>query len=200
MDERCFCDDSAMLHRTLLLFFLPSSLCIGLAGCGYGISNGKLTMDFSPIQIQNAISPKFPQENCPTPLTCIQLSSPKVSLPENDNSIQIHFDTTVKLLQQPITGTAIISAQPRYQSTTGEIFLDDAKVQDLQLRGVSSNATKTATQYGSTLAQLALQRSPIYTFKNASAEKIAKMGITDVKVAEGKLRITIDPLFRQGAK
>jgi hypothetical protein len=199
-DVRGFCDDSGMAHRILRHLFLLVSLCIALGSCGYGISDGKLTMDFSPLQIQNAIAPKFPQENCPTPLTCIQLSNPKVTLPENANRIQLNFDTTVKLFQQPITGTAIISAQPRYQSTTGEIFLDDAMVQDLQLRGVSTNVTKTATQYGSTLAQLALQRSPIYSFKNASAEKIAKMGITDVKVVEGKLRITIDPLFRQGAK
>jgi hypothetical protein len=120
--SRCFCDDSGMAHRILRHLFLLVSLCIALAGCGYGISDGKLTMDFSPLQIQNAIAPKFPQENCPTPLTCIQLSNPKVTLPENANRIQLNFDTTVKLFQQPITGTAIISAQPRYQSTTGEIF------------------------------------------------------------------------------
>jgi hypothetical protein len=189
-----------MTARKVLYLFFICALSRVLGGCGFGVSDGKLTMDFSPPQIQNAIAPKFPQENCPAPFTCIRLGNPKVTLPESANRIQLDFNVTVTIAQQAFTGTTVVSAKPRYQSTSGEIYLDDAKIQDLQLRGVSANITQTASQYGSTLAQLALQRSPIYTFKNANAEKIAKMGITDVKVVDGKLRITVDPLLRQSAK
>jgi hypothetical protein len=45
-----------------------------------------------------------------------------------------------------------------------------------------------------------LQRTPIYSFKNAQAEKIAKMGIADVKVVNGKLRVIFDPTLAQAPK
>jgi hypothetical protein len=185
-----------MMQRATLFFVLFFSAL--LQGCGF--ADGKLTLDFSASQIQSAIAPKFPQENCPTPVTCIKLQNPKVSLAENSDRITMGFDTAVTLLQQPITGTTVVSAKPRYQSTTGEIYLDDSRIENLQLRGVSANVTSSITQYGSALAQIALQRTPIYSFKNASAEKIAKMGIADVKVVDGKLRVTLDPTLAQAPK
>jgi hypothetical protein len=190
------------LHCTIPLRLVATALLATawLTGCGYGFSNGKITMDFSALQIQNAITPKFPVENCPTPITCIKLQNPKVTLPENADRIQLNFDTVVTLLQQPVTGTAVVSAKPRYQSASGEVFLDNTLIQDIQMPGVSASVTKAITQYGSALAQLTLERTPIYSFKNASAEKIAKMGIADVKVVDGKLRVIFDPLLAQGGK
>ena len=182
-----------------IFIYLLIAITTLLSGCGYGYSDGKLTLDFSASQIQNAVAPKFPQENCPTPVTCIKLQNPKVTLAENSDRITMAFDTSITLLQQPITGTSIVSSKPRYQSTTGEIYLDDTKIQDLKLQGVGSNVTNSIMQYGSILAQAALQRTPIYSFKSGQAEKIAKMGIADVKVIDGKLRVVFDPLFAQGA-
>jgi hypothetical protein len=187
-----------MTHRIIFLLLAACAVVSSLVGCGY--TNGKLTLDFSAAQIQSAIAPKFPQENCPTPVTCIKLQNPKVSLAENSDRITMAFDTAITLLQQPVTGTAVITARPRYQPATGEIFLDDTKIADLQLRGVSANVTQIATQYGSVLAQLALQRTPIYSFKNGQAEKLAKMGIADVRVVDGKLRVTLDPTLAQAPK
>jgi Protein of unknown function (DUF1439) len=187
-----------MTYRIIFLLLAACAVVSSLVGCGY--TNGKLTLDFSASQIQNAIAPKFPQENCPTPLTCIKLLNPKVSLAENSDRITMAFDTAITWLQQPVTGTAVITAKPRYQPATGEIFLDDTKIADLQLRGVSANVTQVATQYGSVLAQLALQRTPIYSFKNGQAEKLAKMGIADVRVVDGKLRVTLDPALAQAPK
>jgi hypothetical protein len=195
-----------MTHRTprrithylaLTLALIASTL---LSSCGYGYSDGKLTMDFSALQIQNAIAPKFPVENCPVPLTCIKLLNPKISLPDHSDRIELTFDSVVTLLQQPITGSAVVSAKPRYQPSTGEVFLDDSRFQDLQLRGVPPNMTSAIMQYGSALAQQTLQRTPIYSFKNAQAEKIAKMGIADVKVVDGKLRVVFDPALAQASK
>ena len=181
----------------LLLLIVLAAL---LTSCGYGYSDGKLTLDFSAAQIQSAIAPKFPQENCPTPVTCIKLQNPKVSLAENSDRITMAFDTSITLLQQPVTGTSIVSSKPRYQTSTGEIYLDDTKIQDLKLQGVSSNVTNSIMQYGSILAQAALQRTPIYSFKSGQAEKIVKMGIADVRVVDGKLRVIFDPTLSQAPK
>jgi Protein of unknown function (DUF1439) len=199
---RVFCDDAAMIQRsravtTALVLLTATAL---LSSCGYGYNDGKLTMDFSALQIQNAIAPKFPVENCPVPLTCIKLQNPKINLPENSDRIELTFDSIVTLLQQPITGSAVVSAKPRYQASTGEVFLDDSRFQDMQLRGVPPNLTNAIMQYGSALAQQTLQRTPIYSFKNAQAEKIAKMGIADVKVVNGKLRVIFDPTLAQAPK
>ncbi len=181
----------------LLLLIVLAAL---LTSCGYGYSDGKLTLDFSAAQIQSAIAPKFPQENCPTPVTCIKLQNPKVSLAENSDRITMAFETSITLLQQPMTGTSVVSSKPRYQTSTGEIYLDDTKIQDLKLQGLSSNVTNSIMQYGSILAQAALQRTPIYSFKSSQAEKIAKMGIADVRVVDGKLRVIFDPTLSQAPK
>lgn len=169
-----------------------------LTACGY--ADGKLTLDFSAQQIQDAIAPKFPAENCPTPITCIKLQNPKITLADASDRITLSFDTAVSLLGQPTTGTAVVSAKPRYQATTGEIYLDDSRIENLIFKGVPPKVTEAITQYGSVLAKQSLERTPIYSFKNAQADKIAKMGIADVRVADGKLRVALDPTLRQAPK
>ena len=166
-----------------------------LAACGY--ADGKLTLDFSAQQIQEAIAPKFPAENCPLPVTCIKLQNPKVTLADGSDRLSMSFDTAVSLLGQPTTGTAVVSAKPRYQPATGEIFLDDSRIENLVFKGVSPKVLDAITQYGSALAKQSLERTPIYSFKGAQAEKIARMGIADVRVVDGKLRVALDPTLRQ---
>ena len=177
--------------RTFLLLLLASLL----AACGF--SDGKLTLDLSARQIQDAIAPKFPAENCPLPRTCIKLQNPTVTLQDNSDRITLTLETIVTILQQPVTGAAVVSAKPRYQASTGEIFLDDSQIQDLKLQGVPPSVTNLVTQYGSTLAKQSLERTPIYNFKNTQTEKMAKMGIADIKVVGGKLRVSVDPTFQQ---
>lgn len=187
-----------MTRRPQVRSLLPLALTILLAGCGF--ADGKFTLDFSAKQIQEAIAAKFPAENCPLPLSCIKLQNPVVSLQDSSDRITLSLDTTVSILQQQVTGTAVVSAKPRYQANTGEIFLDDSKIQDLKLNGVSSNVTNLVTQYGSVLAKQSLERTPIYNFKNGQAERLARMSISDVKVVAGKLRVSIDPTFEQTPK
>ena len=176
------------------------ALSIGslLSACGF--ADGKLTLDFSAKQIEDAIAPKFPAENCPLPVTCIKLQNPKITLADASDRITLSFDTAVSLLGQPTTGTAVVSAKPRYQAATGEIFLDDSRIENLIFKSVPPNITDLITQYGSLLAKQSLERTPIYSFKNAQADKIAKMGIADVRVVDGKLRVALDPALRQATK
>ncbi|MGB4116971.1 MAG: DUF1439 domain-containing protein [Polaromonas sp.] len=184
-----------MTHRQITHSFLYLLLASTLAACGF--SDGKFTLDFSAKQIQDAIAPKFPAENCRLPLACIKLQNPIVTLQDNSDRITLTLDTTVSILQQPVTGTAVVSAKPRYQPSTGEIFLDDSQIQDLKFPGVSPNVTNFVTQYGSVLAKQSLERTPIYNFKNTQTEKMARMSIADVKVVGGKLRVSIDPTMQQ---
>lgn len=186
---------NCQLNIRRLLCFL---LVVVLAACGY--SDGKFTLDFSARQIQDAIAPKFPAENCPLPLTCIKLQNPTVTLQDSSDRIMLTLDTTVSILQQPVTGTAVISAKPRYQASTGEIFLDDSKIQDLKFPGMPPNVTNLLTQYGSVLARQSLERTPIYNFKTSQTEKMARMSIADVKVVGGKLRVSLDPTLQQQPK
>ncbi len=187
-----------MLSRQVSKSFFFILLTSALVACGF--SEGKFTIDLSARQIQDAIAPKFPAENCPLPLTCIKLQNPTVTLQDTSDRITLSLDTTVSILQQPVTGTTVVSAKPRYQASTGEIFLDDSQIQDLKLRGVSANVTNLVTQYGSILARQSLERTPIYNFKNNQTEKLARMSIADVKVVGGKLRVSIDPTLQQTPK
>ena len=187
-----------MTHRLHHFWFLMVFIAGALAACGF--TDGKFSLDFSARQIQGAIAPKFPTEHCPLPLTCIKLQNPTVTLQDNSDRITLTLNTTVSILQQPVTGTAVVSAKPRYQASTGEIFLDDTYIQDLKFPGVAPNVTNLVTQYGSVFAKQSLERTPIYSFKNTQTEKMARMSITDVKVVGGKLRVSIDPALQQQPK
>jgi Protein of unknown function (DUF1439) len=145
-----------MTRRQIIQSFLFLFMAGVLTACGF--SDGKFTLDFSAKQIQDAIAPKFPAENCRLPLACIKLQNPIVSLQDNSDRITLTLDTTVSILQQPVTGTAVVSAKPRYQASTGEIFLDDSQIQDLKFPGVSANVTNLVTQYGSILAKQSARR------------------------------------------
>lgn len=184
-----------MTHRQITRGFLIILLTGMLTACGF--ADGKLTLDFSAQQIQEAIAPKFPAENCPLPLTCIKLQNPKITLADGSDRLTMSFDTAVSLLGQPATGTAVVSAKPRYQASTGEIFLHDSRIENLVFKDLPLNLLAAITQYGSVLAKQTLERTPIYNFKSAQADKIAKMGIADVRVVAGKLRVSLDPALRQ---
>ena len=187
-----------MRIQTAARLFLPVQIASVLAACGF--ADGKLTLDFSAQQIQEAIAPKFPAENCPLPVTCIKLQNPKVTLANGSDRLTMNFDTVVSLLGQPTSGTAVVSTKPRYQATTGEIYLDETRIENLVFPGVSPKVLEAITQYGSVLAQQSLERTPIYGFKGAQADKIARMGIADVRVIDGKLRVALDPTLRQAPK
>ena len=189
-----------MTCRLIFCRFLFAVAASTLTACGIGMTDGKFTLDFSARQIQDAIAPRFPAENCPLPVTCIKLQNPVVSLQDNSDRITLMLNTTVTLLQQPVTGTAVVSAKPRYQASTGEIFLDDSQIQDLNFQAVSPNVTSLITQYGSVLARQSLERTPIYNFKSSQSERLARMSITDVRVVGGKLRVSIDPAMQQSPK
>ena len=184
-----------MTNRKTTCWIFLVLLAATLFACSF--SDGKFTLDFSARQIQDAIAPKFPAENCPLPLTCIKLQNPVVTLQDNSDRITLSLDTTVSILQQPVTGTAVVSAKPRYQPNTGEIFLDDSQIQSLNFPGLPPNVINLLTQYGSILAKQSLERTPIYNFKNAQSGKLASMSIADVKVVNGKLRVSIDPTMQQ---
>ena len=184
-----------MAQRTIQSALLSIVFFGMLHACGF--TDGKFTLDFSAKQIQDAIAPKFPAENCPLPITCIKLQNPKITLADGSDRLTLAFDTTVSLLGQPTTGTAVVSAKPRFQASTGEIFLDDSKIENVLFAGVPLEVTNLLTRYGSVLAKQSLERTPIYSFKNSQAEKIARMGIADVKVIDGKLRVSIDPTLGQ---
>ena len=182
-----------MTHRTTQLCGI--AFAFALTACGF--ADGRFTLDFSAKQIQEAIAPKFPAENCPLPVTCIKLQNPKVTLTDGSDRLTLSFETTVTLLGQPTTGTAVVSAKPRFQASTGEIFLADSTIENILLTRVPTEVTQLVAQYGSTLARQSLERTPIYNFKSSQTERLARMSIADVSVVGGKLRVSIDPALGQ---
>ena len=98
-----------MIQTNIKSAMLGAVLAGMLHACGF--TDGKFNLDFSAKQIQDAIAPKFPAENCPLPITCIKLQNPKITLADGSDRLTLAFDTTVSLLGQPTTGTAVVSVK-----------------------------------------------------------------------------------------
>jgi Protein of unknown function (DUF1439) len=172
-------------------FIIP--LLIPLLCACLGVNDGKLTLDFSASQLQERIAPKFPVEKCPLPFTCIKLQNPKARLVAASDRLQLGFDTTVSVAQQPVQGASVVSAKLRFDAAKGEIYLDEPRVESFTLDGVPPAIAALASEHGGRLLAASLQHTPVYTFQNAQMERLAKMAITDVKVVDGKLRVVLDP-------
>ncbi len=172
--------------------FLIPFLALLLTAC-LGVNDGKLTLDFSASQLQERIAPKFPVEKCPLPFTCIKLQNPKASLLAASDRLQLGFDTTVSVAQQPVQGSSVVSAKLRFNAAKGEIYLDEPRVESFALDGVPPAITALASEHGGRLLAASLQNTPVYIFQNAQMDRLAKMAITDVKVVDGKLRVVLDP-------
>ncbi len=164
-----------------------------LSAC-LGVSDGKLTLDLSAAQLQERIAPKFPLEKCPLPFACIKLQNPKVHLLDHSERLQLGLDTGVAIAQQTATtGTAVVSAKLRFNAANGDIYLDDPRVESFALEGVPPALAALLTEHGGKFLAASLQNTPIYTFKNAQMDRLARMAITDVKVTGGKLHVVLDP-------
>jgi hypothetical protein len=88
-------------------------------------------------------------------------------------------------------GQAQLLARPRYDPKTASVYLTDIAVGDVTLAGVPENVIGLVKQHGPILANVALADQPIYRVADAGMlGELAKRGLTDMRVVDGKLRLT----------
>lgn len=174
-----------MLAALLALVALPGCDVIG------GLVTGHL--DISQAELQARIAPRFPTHHCKLVVACVDLSNPVVVLKDGDDRIGLTADVSVVLGLKARTGHIGLSGRPRYEPQQGQLFLDDLRIDSLALAGLPEAYAELVKLRGPAAAQGALQSHPIYTLDTGTAKgALAKRTVRDVRVVNGRLRVSFD--------
>jgi hypothetical protein len=174
--------------RRLLPIATALLAALGLSSCGVmGLGH----LDIEQAQLQARIAQRFPLHHCKLVVACLDLSNPVVVLREGEDRIGLTADVKVLLGTRERTGRIGLSGKPRYVQNDGQLFLDDLQITTLELAGFPQDYVELVKASGTTLARQALQSHPVYTLDASTAKgALAKRSVSDVKVVDGKLRVT----------
>ena len=97
----------------------------------------------------------------------------------------------VTLGRREMPGKLAFSGVLRYVRYQGDFFLDDVRIDNFSLTGLSPEFVQVVQVRGPAVLRRALEGHPVYTLKGDTArEALAKLAVRDVKVVDGKVRVT----------
>lgn len=161
-----------------------------LAGCGV-VARLSGHLDIDQAELQSRIAARFPTHHCKLLLACVDLSNPVVMLKEGDDRIGFTADVSVVLGWQQRNGRIGLSGRPRYVPQDGQLFLDDLQIDTFSLDGLPAAYAELVRLRGPDAARSALASHPLYTIDTGTAKGLlAKQTVKDVKVVNGKLRVS----------
>ena len=152
-----------------------SALSILLTGCGaIPFVSGEVRM--SADELTQKMARRFPLEKSVAGLLEITLADPRVDLSEADNRITTNFQAIVKLplTNKNLSGTLKVSGRPEYVAETRELYLRDAKVDQIRMDNLPDGLSAALAKAASTVAREVLGDKPLHTFR---AEDFTKYGI-----------------------
>ena len=177
--------------RRLILVVMAVLMVAQLSACTpLGVmSRGYL--DIEPAQLQSRLAARFPARYCKTVLFCVELSNPQVTLKEGEDRINFAVDVRIVLGTRERTGRIGLAGRPRYVQSEGQLFLDDLEVTQLEMTDLPGDYAEWIRLGATVEARRALQAHPVYTLDDSTAKgALAKRSLSDVRVTEGKLRLT----------
>lgn len=185
-----------MRRLAALTTALLAALALATCGVVSRLSDGHL--DIEQAELQARIAPRFPTHHCKLLVACLDLSNPVVVLAEGDDHIGLTTDARVSLGGREHTGRVGFSGRPRYAPDAGQLFLDDLQITTLEFAGLPAEYAALVKLRAPGLIQAQLRAHPVYTIDASTAKgALARLAVRDVKVVDGKLRISFAPAGRQ---
>lgn len=180
-----------MWKRRIILSLL---VLAALVGCGVFVAqrySDKLSIELTEQDLQTRLAERFPIQNCSLIIVCLDVTAPQLKLTEGSDRIALSADLSATLGQRRYPGTLAFSGRVRYVAQEGEFFLDDITVERFDLAGVPIHYTEILRNRGPGALRCVLSTRPIYTLKgNTLQERLARLAVRDVRVVDGKLRVS----------
>lgn len=165
-----------------------------LTACGIASRLADGHLDIEQAELQARIAARFPAQHCKLVIACLDLSKPVVVLAEGDDRIGLNVDARVTLGTREHVGRVGFAGRPRYAPAEGQLFLDDIQITTLEFAGLPSEYAALLKLRGPALLKSQLQAHPVYTLNTSTAKgMLAKQVVQDVKVVNGKLRVSFVP-------
>jgi len=163
-----------------------------VAGAFLYMRHGHL-YEISEDELQQHVQTQFPIEKCVL-VFCLELSEPFVRL--NDGQTRIEFGSNalmeIAFSNEEYDGAARFSGELAYDSEKISFFLEDSRLESLEVSGVSEKHKDNLDQLASMLVSEYLRANPIYSFKDTTFELIAPwLELKEVTMNEGLLRVRV---------
>lgn len=151
------------------------------------------TVELGQAQLQRKVEAMFPIKH-EDELYKIALDKPQVVLREGSDRIGLRLDVAGMLMQQiSLNGRASMDGRLRYEPKTGEFYLDDATLAELNIEGVPPQYLGELQRVAEQAARELLNSRPIYVLgQSGESKKLMGSEIKAVSVQNGKLIIELD--------
>jgi hypothetical protein len=175
---------------------LIASALIGLCVVGWFIYrhlNPELAIEVTQAELQAKLDRQFPLRKCaPLQLACLDVRTPRITLKEGSNRIDVALAVSVKAAGEEYPARASLSSKLRYSPAEGAVYLDDVELTEFDAGGKLGDLESMIRSYGSGVFSAALSGTPVYSLNDAATkEALAKKVIRDVRVENGKVRIVV---------
>ena len=142
--------------------------------------------------LQRRIDRLFPihREN---ELLSVRLYHPRVILTEHSDRIGLRMQVDAAAAQFSVSGRARVDGVLRFANGSGEFYLDDASVEELEIDGVPSLYVDQIRQLADGVVRDLLQDRPIYTLgQSGEPKRLMGSDIKSVTVRDGKLIVELE--------
>ena len=153
------------------------------------------TLEYTQEDLQKKIEKKFPYL-ISKPIYRVELKNPHVILKEGEDRIGFKVDVSVTILERlPNHGSATLNGKLRYEASSGKLFLDDPKLQELLIEGAPPEINfAVGTVLEGEIIKKHFATKPLYELKEQDLQHtLAKLMLKSVAVKDGKLLIELDP-------
>jgi hypothetical protein len=151
-----------------------------------------LAIELTEQDLQTRLATRFPIQNCGLIILCLDVAAPQLKLTDGSDRIALSADLSATLGQRRYPGTLAFSGKIRYVAGDGNFFIDDIVIDRFDLAGVPIHYLEILRNRGPVVLRGALSTRPIYTLRGDTVqERLARMAVRDVRVVNGKLRISM---------
>jgi Protein of unknown function (DUF1439) len=164
---------------------------LGIAGwLAFRLLFSETVLSFTQDEIQSRLSPRFPLEKCALGTLCLKLTDPNVILKDGADRLGCTGSFTASYKDVGVPGKIAFDGMVRYAD--GKFFFDDVQISEFELTGLAPKWSELVTKHGPKIAQSILVSVPIYSLdKHPKYGQLAKLALRDVKVADGRLQVTL---------
>jgi len=148
----------------------------------------------SQSELQQRLTAAFPIQKAYLGVFTLTLSHPIVNLQPGSDRLDFAVDAGADALGGALHtgGTGRLSARVRFVPATRDLFLDDARVESLDIHGLPAQYQGMAAQGAGLAAQEYFQRHPLLTVKRPLYQSpLGRFVVKNAVVDNGALKITL---------
>lgn len=188
-------------NKRILSLVIGAVICLTItAGAlAWSLWGNRFQVVITEQQIVDKLHEKFPFRKTFFRLLDLTLQDPEILLEEGSNRVAfgLEIQTNIRLAVNgdpygPLIGRIKLSGLVRYDANTAQFFLDEPRVERLEIQNVPESWSERLNQAATKAVSEILSRAPIYRLNSADLKQAAaRVVLRDVVVKDKKVFVTL---------